>query len=266
MTAAGPSRDERPAAEAAPQELRWRDTPSHLVALARIALRTPVELAAVGLTAERHVRRAVVRSASSTALETLDRTLRSPLAGEAVDRVVASEVAERAVSTTLEGPLVEAVARDLVRYGVVERIAEVLLAGGIADDIATRLVEGPELERIVLAALESPAAGRLAERIAQDEATERIVGRVIDGPLLDEVVGRLERSEELWVLVERIARSPAVTDAIGQQGIGFADQMAGVVRERSTTADERLEGVARRLLRRGPRGATDAARGAGPER
>ena len=63
-------------------------------------------------------------------------------------------------------------------------------------------------------------------------------------------MARLLESEELWLLVDEIARSPAVTEAIGQQSIGFADQVAGAVRTRSFSADDRLEGAARRLLRR----------------
>lgn len=96
-------------------DFHWRDARRRVAALAIIALRTPVELAGLGLTLERHARRALARSASGTALAALDRTLGSSVAGEAVDRVVASEVAEHAVSATLEGPLVEIVARDLVR-------------------------------------------------------------------------------------------------------------------------------------------------------
>ena len=55
------------------------------------------------------------------------------------------------------------------------------------------------------------------------------------------------------MLVEEIARSPAVTEAITQQSIGFADQVAGGVRARSRTADDWVERVVRRTLRRQPR-------------
>jgi hypothetical protein len=63
-------------------------------------------------------------------------------------------------------------------------------------------------------------------------------------------VERLLESEELWVLVDEIARSPAVTQAITQQSLGFADQVAGGVRERSRDADGMLERAARRIVRR----------------
>jgi hypothetical protein len=72
---------------------------------------------------------------------------------------------------------------------------------------------------------------------------------VIQSPLLDEAVERLLESEDLWLLVDEVARSPAVTEAIGSQGLGFADQVAQDVRNRSLRADDRLEHAARRLLR-----------------
>lgn len=119
--------------------------------------------------------------------------------------------------------------------------------------------------RATLAAVDVALASRLAveivDRVLASEALEHVLAsaqaaavpqRVIDSRLVDEFVDRLLQSEELWLLVDEIARSPAVTDAIGTQGIGFADQIAGVVRDRSRTADARMERVARRLLRRRP--------------
>lgn len=42
--------------------------------------------------------------------------------------------------------------------------------------------------------------------------------------LWDEFVDRLLASRALWRLVDEVADSPAVTAAITQQGLGFADQ------------------------------------------
>jgi hypothetical protein len=86
--------------------------------------------------------------------------------------------------------------------------------------------------------------------VIESQAAERLVGRVIEGPLLDEAVARLLESEDLWLFIDVIARSPAVTDAISTQGLGFADQVAGVVRTRSLKADNRLETAVRGLVRR----------------
>jgi hypothetical protein len=82
---------------------------------------------------------------------------------------------------------------------------------------------------------------------------ERTVGQVIESRLLDQVVARLLESEELWLLVDEIAQSPAVTEAITQQSLGFADEVADEVNVRTRRADAIAERVARRLLRRHPR-------------
>jgi len=105
------------------------------------------------------------------------------------------------------------------------------------------------------AALASPytdeALDQIARRIERGPELERIAERLLAGPLLDKAIDRLLESEELWVLIDQVAQSPAVTDAIGQQGAGLADQVAGEVRARSERADARVERIARRLLRRG---------------
>jgi hypothetical protein len=113
---------------------------------------------------------------------------------------------------------------------------DALLESRFADEALQRMLESPGMDRLSGRAIESPAA-------------ERLVGRVIQSPLLDEAVERLLESEDLWLLVDEVARSPAVTEAIGSQGLGFADQVAEGVRTRSLRADDRLEHAARRLLR-----------------
>jgi hypothetical protein len=96
---------------------------------------------------------------------------------------------------------------------------------------------------------------RFADRLVADGTVERTVDRVFDDEhVFDEVVTRLIASPDLWLLVDEIAKSPSVTDAITQQSFGFADQVAGGVRERSRHADARLERAARTLLRRPQRG------------
>jgi hypothetical protein len=92
------------------------------------------------------------------------------------------------------------------------------------------------MERLVAAAVDSPA-------------TERLVTRVFESRLLDQIVTRLLESEELWLAVDEIARSPAVTEAITQQSLGFADQVAAGVRQGSIGADAWLERAARRVRR-----------------
>jgi hypothetical protein len=105
-------------------------------------------------------------------------------------------------------------------------------------------------------AFEGPLVDVIAEDLVRYAVVERIMDRLqAEGAverMMDEAVARLLESEALWVLVEEVAQSPAVTDAVTQQGYGFADQVAGGVRARSRNADAWLEGKARRALRRGP--------------
>lgn len=218
---------------------------------------------AEGRRVERWASRTLTDAANRGALAGLDALLASRFTDDAVKRILASAAAEHTVGIALSGPLVDAIARDITRYAVLERGAEVLLAGdgiehglaradaaalperladrlladGVADQVVARLLDGPELERLVGQAVESPGM-------------DRVVARVVDSPLLGVVVARLLETEELWFLVERVAQSPAVTDAIAQQGAGFADEVAGRARERSQHADAWLERTARRVLRR----------------
>jgi hypothetical protein len=192
------------------------------------------------------------RAVEGATLATVDAVLGSRAATEIADRVVDSALVRHALTRALEGPLVEEIAREVVRHRVLERTTDTVLSGdavdaiveraleqGIVERAAGRVLDGPELERVVIAALESPAM-------------ERIVARAIDSRLVDEAVARLLESEDLWVVVEEIAQSPAVTDAITQQSMGFADQVADGVRSRSRNADAWLERAARRALRRRP--------------
>jgi hypothetical protein len=71
--------------------------------------------------------------------------------------------------------------------------------------------------------------------------------------VVEEVIARLPQGEALWGLIDEVAVSPAVTEAITQQGFGFADQVAEDLRDRSRSVDARLERVARRLIGRRPR-------------
>ena len=121
------------------------------------------------------------------------------------------------------------------------------------------------IDRILASPLAEDVLERLVGRAVDSPDAERLVGRVIDSRLVDAAVVQLLESDGLWVLVEQIARSPAVTAAISQQGVGFANQMAGVVRDRSRTADDQLEGIVRRLSRRARRDSGPQDRGPAPE-
>lgn len=131
----------------------------------------------------------------------------------------------------------------------IKRISVHVIESPELERLMARSLESPAIERLVAAAVDNPATERLIAAAVDNPATERLVMRVIDSRLLDEIVTRLLEREELWLAVEEIARSPAVTEAITQQSLGFADQVAAGVRQGSTGADAWLERAARRVLR-----------------
>src|SRR3954447_23847971 len=186
-----------------------------------------VPLLSQGVSVGRRASSAAAEAAVRAALAGLDAVLEWRYTDEAVQRVLSSPVADRAVGHALRGPLIDAIARDVAPYAVLARLPDELVA------------DEAELHRVLGAALASPAV-------------ERIAAQVIESRLLDTIVERLLESEDLWLLVDEIAHSRAVTDAIGQQSVGFAEQVAGQVGVRSQRADAGLERVARRVLRRDP--------------
>jgi hypothetical protein len=161
--------------------------------------------------------------------------------------------------------------------GMVEAAASV--GAEVERRAVDRLLDSSELERILNAAVDSARIQASLERALQSDTAKRLVDGVFDSALLDQVVDRLfdtglidrviaklfetgaidrlfERllaSDALWHLIDEIAASPAVTAAISQQGLGFADQVTDEVRARSRKADDWLERAARRLAHRPPR-------------
>jgi len=201
--------------------------------------------------------------AGDAALTALDAVLASPRANDAADRVLASPLAEHAVTRALSGELVDVFAREAVHYAVLERISDRLLEAGLAEQLAQRFLAGPELERMVALVLESDRVEASLAAALESADLERLITRVVESRLIEETVtrlvdetaARLPESQALWALIDEVAQSPAVTDAIAQQGLGLADEVAGEVRDRSRAADVWLERAARRVLRRRTPGA-----------
>jgi hypothetical protein len=109
-----------------------------------------------------------------------------------------------------------------------------------------RLLDSRALEHV----LDSPRLVAIVEQVLAGDGAQRLVDAFFDSGLFDRLAERLLESDALWHLVDEIAGSPAVTAAISQQGLGFADQVGAEVRGRSRRADEWLERSARRLISR----------------
>lgn len=136
-----------------------------------------------------------------------------------------------------------------------------LLASRLAGDFVERLAASPLAARAVRGALQGPLVEaiaadlvryRVADRLLSEGLLEQTTARVLEGEELDYLVQAVLESDDLWLIVDEIASSPAVTAAIAQQGVSFADQVAGGVRSRSRNADAWIERRARRAFRRRP--------------
>ena len=129
-----------------------------------------------------------------------------------------------------------------------EEALDLVLSSPLVERAILKVADGPLVDTAVRAAIR---AG-LAERIAGELLDSGAVDRALDSPRTAELVSRLLDADQLWVVVDEIARSPAVTDAISHQSVGFAEQVADEVGQRSRRADAWLESRARRLLHRSP--------------
>jgi hypothetical protein len=116
-----------------------------------------------------------------------------------------------------------------------------------------RVLESDELERVVVVAINSAHIQAALKQALESEGATQLVDSLFDSGLLDRFLERLLASESLWNMIDEIASSPAVTAAISQQGLGFADQVGDQVRDRSRKADDWMERAARRLIGRQPR-------------
>jgi hypothetical protein len=114
-----------------------------------------------------------------------------------------------------------------------------------------------ELEALLATALESDHVQRGLREAFESDGGKQLVADFFDSGLFDEFVDRLLASSALWRLVDEIVDSPAVTAAITQQSLGFADQVGEEVRVRTRRADHWLERLAHRVVPRRRRALED---------
>ena len=139
--------------------------------------------------------------------------------------------AGRVARATGVGDTVEALAEEAIVRAIESRATERAL---------TRVIQGPALEDAVEQALRSPAVERALNQAIDSEMTERVWDRLLD-------------SEEVQKLIERIADAPEVRAAIASQGVGFLGDLSRELARRAHRLDDRVERLARRLLRRAQR-------------
>ena len=134
-------------------------------------------------------------------------------------------------------------------------VAEAAAGAGLSLErrAVNRVLETGELERVVVVAINSAHIQAALKQALESEGAVQLIDSLFDSGLLDHLFERLLASESLWNLVDEIAGSPAVTAAISQQGLGFADQVGDQMRDRSRKADDWMERAARRLVGRQPK-------------
>ncbi|MGN6169012.1 MAG: hypothetical protein ACTHQQ_12710 [Solirubrobacteraceae bacterium] len=131
---------------------------------------------------------------------------------------------------------------------VTEAVSAAAEAGlGVQRRAIDRLLDSGELEQL----LASPRLQALVEQVLDSDGAQNLIDTFFESGLFDRLIERLLASDGLWHAIDVIAASPAVRAAISQQGLGFADQVAGVVRRHSRSADDSLERAAQRLIHPG---------------
>ncbi len=113
-------------------------------------------------------------------------------------------------------------------------------------------LDDERLQAAVQRALAGEGATRMLDLLFESGIIDRFLTHLVDSGTLDRFLERLLTSQGLWDVVDEVAASPAVTAAISQQGLGFADQVGDEVRGRSRKADAWMERTARRLIHRTP--------------
>jgi len=121
------------------------------------------------------------------------------------------------------------------------------------DAVLTSPLADEAAERVRTSSLAVDVVAPLVRRTIDSPEAERLMRELVDSRLIGAALRELPDNDGLWTLIDEIAQNPAVTEAISHQGLSFADQMAAVVRKHSRTADDRVEGLARRIAHRQPR-------------
>jgi len=174
------------------------------------------------------------------------------LAGRALDTDEAEQLISNPVLWGLIGKALQSPgAGELVNgdalWGLINRAlasdgARELIARGALWTFVGNALRAPGAEELVT----SDAFWRLVDKALASDGADRLIANLFDSGLADQFVDRLHTSEAVWHLVDEIAASPAVTSAVTQQSLGFADQFGNEICARSRKADDWLLETAHR--------------------
>jgi uncharacterized RDD family membrane protein YckC len=149
----------------------------------------------------------------------------------------------------------EQVAQDLFESPQLKRSIDRALAGSLPDAVVRSLVERQVAQRmakqmVVTLELEPVTAPGAAAQPITSAELERLVTTAVESRLSAQLTQRLVESPELERVIEEVASSPAVRAAMARQTMSLGEEIAAGLRQRMWRADDSLERLARRLLRR----------------
>jgi uncharacterized RDD family membrane protein YckC len=178
-----------------------------------------------------------------------------PLREGATEVVLDSQLFQSLLADALDSEQVQtALTRALETEGA-EHVVDTLFESRLVDEFVDRLVDHGTVWMLINAMLVSDQAQQLAgsdalwdliDKALESDNADRLVAKLFNSGLADGFVDRLLTSKALWRLVDEIAASPAVTAAVTQQSLGFADQVGDELRSRARHADDWLMHKARR--------------------
>jgi hypothetical protein len=197
----------------------------------------------------------LVAEATHTSSDWVGRVLGGPLIDHTLRALFEARILERVATAALDGEALERVLAIAAERRAGIRAADVVLADDGVERLLAHIVDQPAVDRLVERALASPAFEERVAATLEQPALERLLERVLASRFALSATDQLLASEELRMVVGHVAASPEVRDALHAQTHGLVDDMSDQLRDRSASVDDRIEGVARRLLRRRPHAA-----------
>ncbi|MDA0158964.1 hypothetical protein OM076_01705 [Solirubrobacter ginsenosidimutans] len=192
------------------------------------------------------------------------RALRAPVVDRVFGAVIEARLLERVTAEALKGEALEGVLGIAAERSAGIRVADAVLADDSVERLLAHVVDQPAIDRLIERALASPAFELRVAAVLEQPALEQVLERVLASRFAQAATDQLLASEELKRVVGHVARSDEVREALASQTHGLVDDVSDQLRDRTANVDDRMEGVARRLLRRHARVAPLASFDEGP--
>jgi hypothetical protein len=192
------------------------------------------------------------------------RALRAPVVDRAFGAVIEARLLERVAAEALKGEALEGILVVAAESRAGIRVADAVLADDSVERLLAHVVDQPAVDRLIERALASPAFELRVAAVLEQPALEQVLERALASRFAQAATDQLLASEELKRVVGHVARSDEVREALASQTHGLVDDVSDQLRDRTSTVDDRMEGVARRLLRRHARTAPIASFDEGP--